>query len=123
MSNHKGLFPVFLTILLVFSRCPESEQLKTKGCITMVVGIVRECYIRPNMPKDCSKKQNLMAFFKAKPKDGKHKPLLKALDSMCNKCKGCKPDAKACALTRLAVGSLKRCDLAQKLLGALGGKG
>ncbi|TGZ61799.1 hypothetical protein CRM22_007802 [Opisthorchis felineus] len=122
MSKHKRLFPVFLTILLVLSRCPEAEQLKTNGCISVVLGIVQKCYIQPNMPKDCSKKKNPMTFLKTIPKGRKQKTLLDALDKMCNKCKGCKPDAKVCAVTRLAVGSLKQCDLAQQLLGALGGK-
>ncbi|OON22749.1 hypothetical protein X801_01343, partial [Opisthorchis viverrini] len=121
--RNKGLSPLVFTIFLVLSRCPNSEQLKTEGCLKMVSDIIKECFIGPNMPKDCSKKQNLMTILKNKPKDGGQKPLLKALDSMCNRCKGCKPNAKACALTRLAVSSLKQCDLAQKLLGALGGKG
>ncbi|CAH8574340.1 unnamed protein product [Dicrocoelium dendriticum] len=98
-----------------------SEELKVKGCLTMVWEIVDHCYIGPKMSKNCSKKKGLKDLLKPK-KRKKNKDsakLLNMLDGLCNQCKGCKKNAKSCAITRLSVGSLKQCDLAQQLLKGL----
>ncbi|CAH8574353.1 unnamed protein product [Dicrocoelium dendriticum] len=113
--------PIIAIVLLALLWMEPTEELKVKGCLTMVGEIVKHCYIGPKMPKDCSKKKGLTNLLKPKKKKKNQDSakLLNVLDGLCNKCKGCKKDAKSCAITRLSVGSLKQCDLAQQLLKGL----
>ncbi|KAF7258071.1 hypothetical protein EG68_04700 [Paragonimus skrjabini miyazakii] len=81
----------------------------------MTLNIIFNCYVKPLKPEDCSKKPTFKDFLGIRIQKNAQ-GLLNFLDDLCSKCRGCKKDAKVCALTRLGVASLKQCDLAQKLL-------